>query len=142
MGRSILACGVVAALMLTSQAATVLAEDIAWSTDLRTAWQSSQTTNRPLMVFVTSSHCSYCRRMQAETLANAAVQRSVQDSYIPVMLDAERSADLASQLKVSGVPTTILVFPDGRIADRVSGYVSPAKLQARLEAVVRQGNER
>ena len=140
MGRSSLTYGIVVALLLSSQSSPVLAEDISWNSDLRTAWQSSQATNRPLMVFVTSSHCSYCRKMQSETLSNAAVKRSVQDSYIPVMLDADRSADLADQLKVSGVPTTILVLPDGQIADRVNGYVSPAKLQARLEAVARRGS--
>ncbi|MEX0977337.1 MAG: thioredoxin family protein, partial [Pirellulales bacterium] len=119
-----------------------LAEEIAWSTDVRAAWQTAQSANRPLLVFVTSSHCSYCRKMQSDTLSSPAVARQVQDSYVPVMVNADDSAGIAAQLKVSGVPATFLVLPDGRIADRVDGYVSAAKLQTKLDSVVRQNKAR
>jgi len=141
-GKSTVVLGVLVAIAVMHQSASLIAEEIAWSSDLRSAWKSSQETDRPILLFVTSKHCSYCRKMQSDTLASAAVKRSVHDSYIPVMLDAEKSAGLANQLKVSAVPTTILMLPDGRIADRVDGYVSAAKLQARLESVVRERGER
>lgn len=133
---------VVIATSMTFQSASVLAEEIAWTTDVRTAWQTAQAANRPLLLFVTSSHCDYCRKMQSDTLASPAVARSVEDSYVPVMVNADSSAGLAAQLKVSGVPTTLLVLPDGRIVDRVEGYVSAAKLQTKLDSVVRQNEAR
>ncbi len=48
------------------------AQEAAWSTDLRSAWQTAQNANRPLLMFVTSSHCPYCRKMKSNTLANPA----------------------------------------------------------------------
>jgi len=124
--------------LVTILSTPLLAEEIAWNTDVKSAWQTAQAANRPLLLFVTSSHCPYCRKMQSNTLSSPTVARRVQDSYVPVMVNADDSAAIAAQLKVSGVPTTLLVLPDGRIADRVEGYVSPAKLQGRLESVVKQ----
>jgi protein disulfide-isomerase len=128
--------------MAALPSASVLAEEIAWTTDVRAAWQTAQAANRPLLLFVTSSHCAYCRKMQSDTLSTPAVARRVQDSYVPVMVNADSSAGLAAQLKISGVPTTLLVLPDGRIAERVYGYVSAARLQTKLDSVVRQSQAR
>ena len=115
-----------------------VAEEIAWNTDIRSALQSARAANRPLLLFVTSSHCPYCRKMESNTLSTPTVARRVQDSFVPLLVNADESSAIAAQLKVSGVPTTLVVLPDGQIADRVEGYVSPAKLQARLDSVVRQ----
>jgi len=136
--RGTFAAGAVFAVLVTIQSATLIAEEIAWNTDVKSAWQTAQAANRPLLLFVTSSHCSYCRKMQSNTLSSPAVARRIQDSYVPVIVNADDSASIATRLKVSGVPTTLLILPDGRIADRVEGYVSPAKLQERLETVVKQ----
>lgn len=138
MTRGTFAAGAVFAVLVTIQSATLIAEEIAWNTDVKSAWQTAQAANRPLLLFVTSSHCSYCRKMQSNTLSSPAVARRIQDSYVPVIVNADDSASIATRLKVSGVPTTLLILPDGRIADRVEGYVSPAKLQERLETVVKQ----
>lgn len=138
MTRSTIAGAALFVVCVTILSRPLLAEEIAWKTDVRSAWQTAQAANRPLLLFVTSSHCPYCRKMQSNTLSSPTVARRVQDSYVPVMVNADDSAAIAAQLKVSGVPTTLLVLPDGRIADRVEGYVSPAKLQGRLESVVKQ----
>ena len=101
---------------------------------MRSAWRTAQNESRPLLLFVTSSHCPYCRKMQRETLANPAVDRRVRNSFVGVVVDTESSAEVAARLRITGVPTTLVVLPDGRIVDRVEGYVSPKKLLARLES--------
>ena len=120
----------------------LVAEEIAWNKDVKSAWQAAQAANRPLLLFVTSSHCPYCRKMESNTLSSPTVARRVHDSYVPVLLNADESSAIAAQLRVSGVPTTLLVLPNGSIADRVEGYVSAAKLQARLDAVAKQADRR
>lgn len=123
-------------------AADAPAQEVAWSTDVRSAWKTAQSEGRPLIVYVTSSHCPYCRRMASDTLANPDVARRVQASYVPVIVNADDPTGMAAQLRITGVPTTLLVLPDGRIADRMEGYVSAGKLRARLDSVVRQMQDR
>lgn len=106
-----------------------------WSTDLGSAWREAQTSNRPLVMFVTSDHCPYCHKMRSDTLADPAVARRVRQSYVGVMVDTESSSAVASRLRITSVPTTLLVLPDGRIADRVEGYVPPERLLARLNSI-------
>jgi thiol:disulfide interchange protein len=118
-------------------AARTQAQDILWSTDVRTAWQTAQKANRPLLLFVTSDHCPYCRKMKSETLSDPTVTRHLRDSYVPVVVSAD-SSRAATQLRINSVPTTVVILPDGRIADRIEGYVSAQKLEARLQSVLEQ----
>jgi thioredoxin-like negative regulator of GroEL len=115
-----------------------IAQEVAWSTDIQSAWKTAQKTNRPMLVFVTSSSCPYCRKMESNTLASRAIVRRINGSYVPAILNAEESGAIAAQLQVRSVPTTIVISPDGRIADRLEGYVPASKLQARLESVLKQ----
>ena len=137
MGRSTVAVVATLAFLTGFGQSGATAQEVAWSTDLRSAWQTAQKADRPLLLFVTSSHCPYCRKMKSDTLANPAVARRVHDSYVGVIVDTKNSAEMTARLRIISVPTTLLVLPDGRIADRVEGYVSPNKLLARLESVVR-----
>jgi thioredoxin-related protein len=118
-------------------AARTQAQDIRWSTDVRTAWQTAQKANRPLLLFVTSDHCPYCRKMKSETLSDPTVTRHLRDSYVPVVVSAD-SSRTATQLRINSVPTTVVILPNGRIADRIEGYVSAQKLEARLQSVLEQ----
>ncbi|MBI3838735.1 MAG: thioredoxin family protein [Planctomycetia bacterium] len=115
-----------------------IAQEVAWNTDIQSAWQTAQMTNRPLLVFVTSSSCPYCRKMESNTLASPAIARRIRSSYVPVVVNAEESGAIAAQLQVRSVPTTIVISPDARMADRLEGYVPASKLQARLESVLKQ----
>lgn len=124
--------------LLSLGTSDVIAQEVAWSTDIQSAWKTAQATNRPMLVFVTSSSCPYCRKMESNTLASPAIARRINGSYVPAILNAEESGALAAQLQVRSVPATIVISPDGRIADRVDGYVSAAKLQARLDSVLKQ----
>ena len=136
MGRYTLTVGALMTILLALHSAYARADDIAWDTDIRRAWKTAQTTNRPLLLFVTSSHCPYCRKMKSDTLSSPEIVRRINDSYVPVVLNSEDSSTIAAQLQVSAVPTTLVMLPDGRIADRIRGYVSAAKLQRRLDTVL------
>ena len=62
---------------------------VVWHHDVKTAWQSTQQQNRPLLVFVTSSHCLYCTKMKQGTYANATVAATINRSFVPLVLDGE-----------------------------------------------------
>lgn len=124
--------------LLTIGTSHGIAQEIAWSTDIQSAWKTAQRSNRPMLVFVTSSSCPYCRKMESNTMASPAIARRINGSYVPAILNAEESGAIAAQLQVRSVPATIVISPDGRIADRLDGYVSPATLQARLDSVLKQ----
>lgn len=63
------------AMILAVSATNAIAQEVSWGTDIQTAWKKAQTTNRPLLVIVTSSSCPHCRKMESKTLAAPAVAR-------------------------------------------------------------------
>ena len=108
---------------------------VAWHRDVKSAWQSTQQQGRPLLVFVTSSHCLYCTKMKQATYSNPAVAATINRSFVPLVLDGETPSPLLKDLAVKAFPATFIISRDAIILDRMDGYVAPDKLMARLAAI-------
>ena len=100
------------------------------------AWTSAQTTNRPILVFATSSNCPHCVRMVGETFRSSQVSRFVNDSFETVYVNRAEQPELAAKLKVRWYPTTLVVGPDNQVIDVIEGYVDPKTFAQRLQTSV------
>ncbi len=107
---------------------------VAWHHDVKSAWKSTQQQGRPLLVFVTTSHCLYCTKMKQATYSNAAVAATINRSFVPLVLDGQAPSPLLQDLVVKAFPATFIISQDAVILDRLDGYVPPDKLMARLAA--------
>lgn len=115
--------------------ATLAGEGIAWQADLDAARAESQKSNRPLMLFITSSNCPYCVKMQNETFRNAAVAAELNEHFVPVKIDRGTHPALERKLAVRLYPTIVIV-DDGEVEmRRVTGFVSSPALVATLQKV-------
>jgi len=101
---------------------------VQWAQSVDFALQSARESGAPILAFVTSDHCGYCRKMERETWSDPEVAKAVAAGYVPLRLDAERDAELVSQMGVKAFPTTIVFAPDGRALDAAVGYVEAEKL--------------
>jgi protein disulfide-isomerase len=136
LGSSAFRCLIIVALLAVSVSpAKAEQPTVAWQHDVTRAWQSTQQQGRPLLVFVTTSHCMYCTKMKQGTYANAAVAATINRSFVPLVLDGEAPSPLLKDLAVKAFPATFIISPNAVILDRVDGYVAPDKLMARLAAV-------
>ena len=135
-GSAAIRCVLVLALLAgTLPLAAAEQAAVAWQHDVNRAWQSTQQQGRPLLVFVTTSHCLYCTKMKQGTYANAAVAATINRSFVPLVLDGEAPCPLLKDLAVKAYPATFIISPSAVILDRVDGYVAPDKMMSRLAAV-------
>ena len=100
------------------------------------AWTSAQTSNRPILVFATSSNCPHCVRMVGETFRSSQVNRFVNESFETVYVNRAEQPELAAKLKIRWYPTTLVVGPDNQVIDVIEGYVDPKTFAQRLQTSV------
>lgn len=105
---------------------------IRWLDDLRPAALKAAQSKRPLLIYISSANCVYCRKMERETWAEKAVVERVNDNYIAVKLDAGRNRELVQQLRIRGFPTTVLLQADGSQAVKLEGFSDSEKMLSSL----------
>ena len=85
-----------------------------------------------MLVKIGADWCGYCKRMARETFVDSRIVRHVNECFIPVTLDAERNADLARRMGAEALPTTVIVTPDTRIVQRITGFRTAEQLGSDL----------
>lgn len=108
------------------------AEGIAWQSDVEAAWKRACEEDRPLLIFISTSGCRYCKMMQNISFADSGVAQVVQNGYIAASVDAKNVAWLIRDQEVTSYPTTLVILPSADIVDRIKGYLKPADLKPRL----------
>lgn len=119
----------VLALSLANAAA---AEEIDWQTNLDAAWDEAVDQRRPLLVFVTRDHCSFCTKMKNSTYVDQHVVQQVGDGFVPLVIDAADEERFVRDLKVVAFPTTIVIAPNKMVVERIKGHVAAPEFQDRL----------
>ncbi len=112
------------------------ADVVPWQRDPDVAQQLSAKQGRPLMIYVTSARCPYCRKMEQNTWTDEAIAQRIHERFVPLRLDAERHPDLVRKLRVEGLPTTLIYGPDGKLMGQFSGYAPPSRVGATLDQLL------
>lgn len=96
---------------------------IAWHHSAQTAFQISEQSRRPILIYVSSEQCAYCRKMENEIWSDPEISLLVQVGYVPLALKAESDAELVTALNVKAYPTTIVISPERKVIAGLAGYV-------------------
>ena len=115
-----------------SSAQQAQSSQITWLKDAREAIRIAREEKRPLLIYVESDDCFYCRKMEKRTWQNAAIATTVTKKFVPLKLSAEVNAKEVRQLKVEAFPTTILLTSQIKIHDSAVGMLSPNELTEML----------
>lgn len=97
------------------------------------AWTAAQKTNRPILVYVTSTGCPHCVQMIQQTYQRPAIKQVMDQQFETVYVDRHQQPKLVQKMRVRWYPTTIVVAPDNKVLDRIEGYVDASVLAQRLE---------
>lgn len=84
----------------------------------------------PLLVTFTGPKCIICR--QLAPMLNVVVQEAG-EALESAKVDAEALAEVSERYEVRSLPTTML-FRDGKLADRFSGFATAGKLRDWLKS--------
>ena len=111
---------------------------IKWHSDIDRAWEITQESKQPLLLFVTRPGCAYCTRMKKKTFQDDGVVADVSESFVSAAVDARIWTRFVQRLGVRIYPSTVIISHDNKVLDHIGGYVEPLILRARLEAASRR----
>lgn len=122
-----------AALMLLAN--TALAEPVTWRTDFRQAVRESQATGKPLLIVFTASWCHWCHKMADQTFGNSQISQRVNETYVPVLVDADVEREFYERSGANGLPTILVTSSELKTYRKITGYQTPAQLTAELNQI-------
>lgn len=111
---------------------------IAWRTNYEQARAEAKARDLLLWVQFTGSWCHFCQRMERETFVSPAVTSAAFGRFVPVKLRSDVHESLALHFGLSGLPSTIIIRPDGKVVARQEGYVDPTAFRAFLVGVLKR----
>jgi thiol:disulfide interchange protein len=124
--------------------------EVEWLHDPQEAFDQAEESGRPVLLVLGGKRCSWCRKLEKDTLADAKVSALIRDSFVPLHVNAEDQPDLAEVLAVESYPTTIVLTADGGLVSSTPGYLPAVKYRkalqqslakiAQSESVVRQAS--
>lgn len=111
-----------------AETAQAKAEDtIPWQSDLNTAFSEAKKQNKNVLLRFSAEWCPPCRVMDIRVWPDESVQFALASDYVAVKadIDTESGQALAAKYHIVGVPTLILLDPDGNELSRGSFMSSP-----------------
>jgi thioredoxin-related protein len=79
--------------------------------------------------------CAYCKKMEKETLSNSAVIDSLNQDFIPVLVNSDKDRELARQFFIRGLPSTWFVSDTGEKISSLPGFISAKMLLNALKFI-------
>ena len=101
---------------------------VKWHSDIGEAAAMARQSGRPMLIRISADWCSYCQKMKRETFADFRVVRDINQNFITVDLDADTNGSIVKQLRITSLPTVLVVSPDLRILAREEGFRSAAQI--------------
>jgi thioredoxin-related protein len=107
---------------------------IGWVHSQEMAMSLARQHHLPILIFVTSDSCTYCRKMEREVWSNPQIVSMVETGFIPLALNSERDATIVDALGIRAFPTTLLFTEEATFVTRATGYLPPNQLAALLRS--------
>ena len=94
-----------------------------YETDYTIALAKAKKEKKPLMVFMSTSYCPWCRKLESQILAKEHIDDKIHEKYIPVLLNYDEKKFPESLLEIKITPTLYIVNSEsGKIEEKIVGY--------------------
>ena len=110
---------------------------INWRENYAGALQEAARTSRPLLIDFEADWCGWCKKLDRETFGNGDVIRLVEQFFIPVRIDTDREPKLSAKFEVRGLPTILLLGPNEKELQRLSGFRPADKFLSELRQTIK-----
>jgi thiol:disulfide interchange protein DsbD len=111
-------------------------EKVKWYTSWTDAVADAKRTRRPILIDFYADWCTYCKKMDRETIPNPVVQATL-SKVVCVRLNTEREGRmLASKSGVGTLPTFLLTNANGQPEGRIEGFTDASQFSATVGSLV------
>jgi len=94
-----------------------------YETDYDVALKKAKKEKKPLMVFMSTSYCPWCRKLESQVLAKEYLDAKIHMKYIPVMLNYDKKKFPKNLLAIKITPTIYIVdYKSEKIEEKIVGY--------------------
>ncbi|MEZ6032723.1 MAG: thioredoxin domain-containing protein [Planctomycetaceae bacterium] len=111
------------------------AAEIPWSTDIEQSLQHAAANNQLVLMEFTADWCVFCKKMEKNTFTNANVAQRISRNFVAVRVDADQNKELVKDLGIKGLPAILVVSPDLKVVERISGFQTAEALIPKLDAI-------
>lgn len=80
---------------------------------------------KKVFLYFWADWCTYCKKMEEETLTKKEVAALLSKNYIPIKINVDADQRLASEYFVRGLPTIWFLSEKGEKISNLPGYVAP-----------------
>ncbi|MDA1229295.1 MAG: thioredoxin family protein [Planctomycetota bacterium] len=109
---------------------------VIWLASSQRAVETVEQQQRPLLLYFTGKNCAWCRKLERTTWSDSKVSAMVKRNFVALKVDGAKETQLMEKLEVEGLPTIVIVAPDGKELDRIVGFVTPEEMQNALQKSV------
>lgn len=100
---------------------------ISWNESFAAAKQKAARQNKILLLDFGATWCGPCQAMLHTTYKEPeVVERS--RAFVPVLVDVDKSRDLAEKYKTDAIPVVLFLSPKGKVLARATGYQTKPQL--------------
>ena len=101
------------------------AKVMGYETDYAKAKKKALQANKPLMVFMTTSYCPWCRKLENRILSQLDIDEKIKQHYVPVMLNLDKDHYPSQLGKTRFTPIIYIVNPaTEKVLYQFTGYSS------------------
>jgi len=104
--------------------APAAAPGIKWHHSLTEAQAEAKARKTLIVVDAYADWCGWCKKMDADTFANAEVQQRMRD-FTLLKIDTDKEPEIARRYGISGLPTTLVLDAAGKVILNRAGYLPP-----------------
>jgi uncharacterized protein YyaL (SSP411 family) len=80
-------------------------------------FELADTLELPIMLYITAPWCEPCHLMEETTLADPDVVATINDDFLPILVDADKRPDVDSRYNQGGWPTTAFLNASGEVIE-------------------------
>ena len=112
-----------------------------WQTSLKSAQKLALQQDKPMLIVFGASWCTYCHKLERETLADQRVVALIERDFIPVHLDFDKDSKIAKILEVERLPCTVFLSPQADLLHRTEGFANVKEFQSTLSTALDRRSE-